>query len=74
MVRADKHRLLLEQKFTDLCAQVRDYPAPIARCDEQLAALLEERSRVLDELARLKRAPSEHGLCELEVDGGTHAV
>jgi chorismate mutase len=48
--RADEDRLLLMRKFDDLCAQVREYPTPIARCDEQLAALLEERRRVLEEL------------------------
>lgn len=50
MPRADENRLLLQRKFDDLCAQVREYPTPIARCDEQLAALLEERTRVLEEL------------------------
>jgi len=50
MVRADQDRLRLQRKFEELCAQVRDYPTPIARCDEQLAALIEERTRVLEEL------------------------
>ena len=30
-----------------LSAEIRNYPTPIARCDEQLAALLDERSRLL---------------------------
>jgi len=50
MPRAEDNRLLLKRKFEDLCAQVREYPTPIARCDEQLSALIEERSRVLEEL------------------------
>jgi len=45
-------RRLLERKFEELCAQVREYPTPIARCDEQLAALIEERTRVLEELKK----------------------
>jgi hypothetical protein len=52
MPRIDQDRLLLERKFAELCAQVREYPTPIARCDEQLAALIEERSRVLEELKK----------------------
>ena len=47
---AKDNRLLLERKFEELCAQVREYPTPIARCDEQLSALIDERSRVLEEL------------------------
>ncbi len=40
----------LEHRLAELSRLVRDYPTPIARCDEQLAALLEERTRVLEEL------------------------
>ena len=42
----------LELRLTELSAQVSAYPTPIARCDEQLAALLEERARVLEELKK----------------------
>ena len=52
MPRAEEDRLQLERKFEELCAQVREYPTPIARCDEQLAALIEERTRVLEELKK----------------------
>ena len=52
MVRANQDRLQLERKFEELCAQVREYPTPIARCDEQLPALIEERTRVLEELKK----------------------
>jgi hypothetical protein len=31
----------------ELSEQIRRYPGPIARCDEHLAALLEERSQLL---------------------------
>jgi hypothetical protein len=52
MPRAEEDRLQLERKFEELCAQVREYPTPIARCDEQLSALIEERTRILEELNR----------------------
>ena len=52
MPRAQEDRLQLERKFEELCAQVREYPTPIARCDEQLSALIEERTRILEELKR----------------------
>ena len=37
----------LERRIAGLNAEIRHYPTPIARCDEQLTALLEERSRLL---------------------------
>jgi len=40
----------LERRLAELSQQVRDYPQPIAHCDEQLTALLEERARVLEAL------------------------
>jgi chorismate mutase len=52
MPRAEDDRLRLERKFEELCEQVREYPTPIARCDEQLSALIEERTRILEELKR----------------------
>jgi hypothetical protein len=36
----------LERRIAELSAEIRAYPGPIARCDEQLAALLEERARL----------------------------
>ena len=38
----------LECRIAGLNAEIRHYPTPIARCDEQLTALLEERSRLLN--------------------------
>ena len=52
MPRTQEDRRQLERKFEELCAQVREYPTPIARCDEQLSALIEERTRVLQELKK----------------------
>jgi hypothetical protein len=44
-------RARLDARAHELAEEVRRYPAPIARCDEQLPALLAERSR-MRELAR----------------------
>ncbi len=56
----------LEQKLAELNEEIRRYPGPIARCDEHLPALLEERARILAEL--------EHEPCPPEAlwshDGG----
>ena len=52
MAGQDEIRFELEHRFEQLCAQVREYPTPIARCDEQLSALIEERTRVLEELSK----------------------
>jgi chorismate mutase len=41
----------LEQRLQEINAEIRYYPGPIARCDEQLAGLLEERRRLMDALA-----------------------
>ena len=42
----------LEQKLAELSEEIRTYPGPIARCDQHLPALLEERARLMAELAR----------------------
>jgi hypothetical protein len=42
----------LKQRLADLNEQIRHYPGPIARCDEHLPALLEERARIIAELDR----------------------
>ena len=39
-----------EQRLAELSREIREYPTPIARCDEQLTALLEERVRLLQRL------------------------
>ena len=38
----------LQRRIDQLSREIRDYPTPIARCDEQLTALLDERSRLLE--------------------------
>jgi len=40
----------LQQRIEELSREIRAYPTPLARCDEQLAGLIEERSRLLNEL------------------------
>ena len=40
-------RAELLQRIEQLSLEIRHYPTPIARCDEQLTGLIEERSRLL---------------------------
>lgn len=42
----------LARRIDELSQEIRHYPTPIARCDEQLTALIEERARLLAELAK----------------------
>ena len=54
----------LEDRFAAICDEIRHYPTPIARCDEQLAGLIEERSRLLMKLKReLEKDPQLAGGC-----------
>jgi len=39
----------LDAKIAELSDEIRNYPTPIARCDEQLTELLERRARLLAE-------------------------
>ncbi len=56
----------LEARSSALTEEVRHYPTPIARCDEQLAKLLEQRAHALNQLRRMvepnsgDRADREH--------------
>ena len=43
----------LDAKIADLSDQIRRYPTPIARCDEQLSELLERRARLIAEKKRI---------------------
>ena len=42
----------LQQRLARLNQEIRHYPGPIARCDEHLPALLEERARIMSELEK----------------------
>ena len=44
----------LRRRIDALSREIRSYPTPIARCDEQLAGLLEERARLIAALAALE--------------------
>jgi len=56
----------LEQRLAELNEEIRNYPGPIARCDQHLPALLEERAKLMAEI--------EHESCPPEArwghDGG----
>ena len=56
----------LEHRLLELNEVIRTYPGPIARCDEHLPALLEERAKIIEQL--------EHESCPPEAlwahDGG----
>jgi hypothetical protein len=39
-------------RIDELSREIREYPTPIARCDEQLTALIEERARLLREMSK----------------------
>jgi len=40
----------LERRIAALSEEIRLYPGPIARCDQQLSALLEERARLMSQV------------------------
>jgi cell division protein FtsB len=64
----------LQRRIDELSREIRAYPTPIARCDEQLTQLLEERARLQ---ARLQ-APGEDLGCGPDArwinDGGFDAA
>lgn len=64
----------LERRIAELSAEIRHYPTPIARCDEQLAALLEERSRLMAQLDELTRDGACGPAARWTNDGGMHAA
>jgi hypothetical protein len=67
-------RAELEQAIARLSDEIRHYPTPIARCDEQLTALIEERSGLLGLLEEKQK----HNPCTPESlwvnDGGFNAA
>jgi hypothetical protein len=52
-------RTYLERQVQLLNEEVRHYPGPIARCDDQLTGLLEQRATALAELQRLEALGAE---------------
>jgi hypothetical protein len=49
----------IETRLAEISLEIRNYPTPIARCDEQLAALLEERARLIQSLQKPACEPLE---------------
>jgi hypothetical protein len=43
----------LETRFRQCCDELRHYPTPIARCDDQLPKLIEQRDHARAELERM---------------------
>jgi len=40
----------LERRLAEVNAEIRNYPGPIARCDQHLQALIEERQTLMKAL------------------------
>jgi chromosome segregation ATPase len=53
MSTASSQRSVLAAQLARVNDEIKSYPQPIARCDAQLAGLLEERDRIRSELERL---------------------
>ncbi|HTS85630.1 MAG TPA: hypothetical protein VMG61_11020 [Usitatibacter sp.] len=53
MDRSPGARSELADRLARVNDEIKSYPQPIARCDAQLAGLLEERDRIRRELERL---------------------
>ena len=74
----NESRQALEQHLAQLSSEIRHYPTPIARCDDQLLYLLERRSQVLAKLRELDAPqPAASGCTEEGIwtnDGGLHAA
>jgi chorismate mutase len=64
----------LQRRIDELSREIRAYPTPIARCDEQLTALLEERARLLARLAAQAEDPGCGPEARWINDGGLHAA
>ena len=64
----------LERRLQEITSEIRNYPAPTARCDEQLTALLEERMRLLNELTQAEHCGGCSPSARWINDGGFHAA
>ena len=55
-------KIYLDRRSKELSEEVRNYPTPIARCDEQLTKLIEQRSGAINQLKLLlEAAPTRSG-------------
>ena len=64
----------LERRIDGLSAEIRAYPTPIVRCDEQLTQLLEERARLTEWRRRLQEQGSCSPAAVWTNDGGFDAA
>ena len=65
----------LQRRLAELSDEIRRYPTPIARCDEQLTALLEQRTSILERIKQ--EAPRASGCTPENTwinDGGFNAA
>ena len=67
-------RAELEMRIAALSDEIRRYPTPIARCDEQLTQLLEERARLNEWRQRLQEQGSCSAAAVWTNDGGLDAA
>jgi hypothetical protein len=64
----------IEERLAALSEEIRHYPTPIARCDEQLIALLEERSLLFTQLEQIREDGPCTPLTTWTNDGGFNAA
>jgi chorismate mutase len=64
----------IELRIDELSRELRAYPTPIARCDEQLSALLEERALLISQLKDLHEKSGCSPLALWINDGGFDAA
>lgn len=64
----------VQRRIDALSREIRSYPTPIARCDEQLAGLLEERARLRAALAALEDREACGPDARWTNDGGMNAA
>ena len=67
-------RTQLERRIDALSREIRAYPTPIARCDEQLTGLLEERAQLVAALAALGQREACGPEARWTNDGGMNAA
>jgi len=63
----------LEKRIEQISEEIRHYPGPIVRCDEHLPALLEERSKLIEQLKSVQ-TPACNPLALWANDGGFDAA
>ncbi len=67
----------LDAMIVRLSDEIRSYPTPIARCDEQLTGLIERRAALLAERERASQLPTTPGCSPDTIwinDGGFNAA